>query len=128
MKARFAYVADYFVVRIVDVSDPSQPIQVGEIQLEGVWPKAVDVEVSDGVALVADSGNDFTFNQFVHVIDVSNPAVPRQRSRFRLDTTDIKAVDGLFYIADKNGGFRIYDPNTPCREPFEREIPVSHVD
>jgi hypothetical protein len=128
LEGAIAYVADSSVVRIVDVSDPSQPFQVGEIQLEGVWPKAVDVEVSDGVALVADSGNGATFYQFVHIIDVSNPMAPRQRSRLRIDTTDIKAVDGLFYIADRSGGFRIIDPNASCPERVVQEIPASHPD
>jgi len=123
-----AYIADSDILRIVDVSDPSHPIQIGEIQIEGVWPKAVDVAVSDGFALVADSGNGATFNQFVHVIDISNAAAPRHRTRFRVETTDIKAADGLFYIADKDGGFRIFDPNIRCRERFVQEIPASHVD
>lgn len=128
LKGTIAYIADYFVLRIVDVSDPSRPIQVGEIRLEGEWPRAADVAVSDGIALVADSGDGFTFRQFVHVIDVKNPAAPRQRSRLRIDTTDIETADGLFYIADKDGGFRIFDPNTLCREPHVREIPTSHID
>lgn len=122
------FIADQWDLRVVDVSNPSLPFQVGVIRLEGEWPKAIDVAVSDGVALVADSGGDFTFRQYVHVIDVSDPAAPRERTRFPLDTTDIKAADGLFYIADKDGGFRIYDPSTPCREVFVREIPVSHID
>jgi hypothetical protein len=128
LEGTIAYVADSHVLRIVDVSVPSQPVQVGEIRLEGEWPKAIDVAVSDGFAIVADSGNGATFNQFVHVIDISNPAAPRQRSRLRIDTTDLKVADGLFYIADQGGGFWIFDPNTLCREHFVHEIPASHVD
>lgn len=123
-----AYIADYFVLRIVDISDPSRPFQVGEIRLEGDWPKAIDVAVSGGIALVADSGGDVTYRQYVHVIDVSNPAAPRHRSRLPIDTRDIEAVGGLFYVADRNGGFRIIDPNTPCREPFVQEIPPPLAD
>jgi len=123
-----AYIADYFVLRIVDISDPSRPFQVGEIRLEGDWPKAIDVAVSGGIALVADSGGDVTYRQYVHVIDVSNPAAPRHRSRLPIDTKDIEAAGGLFYVADRNGGFRIIDPNTPCRELFVQEILPPLVD
>jgi hypothetical protein len=123
-----AFIADSGVVRIVDVSIPSQPLQIGVIQLNADWPTAVDVAVSDGVAFVADAGHDFVHQQYVHIIDVSDPEAPRQRSRLRIDTTDIKAADGLFYIADQAGGFQIIDPNTPCREPFVHELPASLPD
>lgn len=128
LEGAIAYVADSDLLRIVDVSVPSQPIQVGEIRIEGVWPEVIDVAVSDGFALVADSVHGVTFYQFVHVIDVSDPADPRHRTRFRVGTTDIKVADGLFYIADQDGGFRIFDPNTLCREHFVHEIPTSHID
>ena len=123
-----AFIAESGVLRIVDISSPSQPRQMGVIRLNAEWPTAVDVAVSGGVAFVVDAGHDFVHQQYVHIIDVSDPEAPRQRSRLQIDTTDIEAADGLFYIADQAGGFRIIDPNTPCREPFVHEIPASLPD
>ena len=123
-----AFIADSEVVRLVDISNPSQPRQIGAIRPNAEWPTLVDIAVSDGIALVADIGPGVRHRQYVHIIDVSSPQAPQQRSRLQIETTDIKAANGLFYIADKAGGFRIFDPNRQCREPYIFEFPQSVPD
>ena len=122
----FAYIADRGHLSVVDVSNPSLPIQVGELHIPSYGPKAIAVEGDTVLWSLLGSGGDH--RQYVHIIDVGNPAAPRRRSRLLIDTSSIEAANGLFYLADKDGGFRIIDPNGPCPAPFVQEIPVSHVD
>lgn len=121
-----AYVADRGRLSIVDVSIPSHPIHVGEIHIPSFGPKAIAVSGDTVLWSLLGWGSDH--RQYVHIIDVSNPAAPRRRSRLLIDTYSIEAANGLFYLADKDGGFRIIDLNGPCPAPFVQEIPVSHVD
>jgi hypothetical protein len=123
-----AYVADTQTVRVIDVSNPSQPRQIGVIRPDADWPTPVDVAVSHGVVLIADSGGDVVHEQYVHIIDVSDPEAPRQRARLRFHTADIVASDGLFFVADQAGGFRVIDPNPRCRRPADPGIQLSHPD
>lgn len=62
-----AYVANGRMLRILDISDPSTPVQVGAIDLGGVGA----VRVRDGYAYVAGR-SPYGFC----VVDVSNPAEP----------------------------------------------------
>jgi hypothetical protein len=60
-----AYVcADSSGLQIVDVSEPVQPVLLGELSSSG----AIDVSVEDGMAYVADWDEGFL------VIDVTDPA------------------------------------------------------
>jgi len=122
----FAYVADRGYLSIVDVSNPSHPIHVGEIHIPSFGPKAI--AVADDTVLWSLLGWGSDHRQFVHIIDVKNPEAPRRRSRLLIDTYSIEAANGLFYLADNDGGFRIIDPNGPCPAPFVQETPVSHID
>ena len=122
----FAYIADRGYLSIVDVSNPSLPIQVGEFHIPSHGPKAIAVAGNTVLWSLLGWGGDH--RQYVHFIDVSNPAAPRRRSRFLVDTYSIEAANGLFYLADQDGGFRIIDPKAPCPAPFVQEIPASHVD
>ena len=64
MVGGLAYVTDdSFGLRIIDVSNPAAPVELG-----GLFGPAADVEVVGGLAYVARGG--------LRIIDVSNPAVP----------------------------------------------------
>ncbi len=63
-----AYVADYHRgLRIIDVSNPAFPVELGGLRTPGY---AVDVEVVDGLAYLAE------YRSGLRIIDVSNPAFP----------------------------------------------------
>lgn len=117
------YLGDRQILRIVDATLPWQPREVGSLRLDAWWPSATDIAVADGVALVADTATGFLHQQYVHVIDVSDPTAPRQRARLTIDSLDIEAANGLFYVADRDGGFRIIDPNASCPQPFIHDTP-----
>jgi len=120
---RHVYLGNRQVLRIVDVTLPWQPREVGSIRLNAWWPSATDISVADGIALVADTATGFLHQQYVHVIDVSDPTAPRQRARLTIDSLDIEAANGLFYVADRDGGFRIIDPDAPCPQPYIHDTP-----
>ncbi len=126
VQASFAYIADRGYLSIVDVSNPSLPIQVGELHIPSYGPKAIAVAGDTVLWSLAGWGGDH--RQYVHIIDVHNPAAPRRRSRLLMDTYSIEAANGLFYIADKDGGFRIIDPSAPCHERVFSEIPPREID
>jgi hypothetical protein len=108
-----AYVADGDAgLRIIDVTNPSQPFQRGLFDTPGV---AFNVAVVGSLAYVAD------FDAGLRIIDVTNPSQPFQRGFF--DTPgfaiDVTVMGGLAYVADEESGLRIIDVTNPAR-PVER--------
>jgi hypothetical protein len=102
-----AYVADGAAgVQVVDVTDPLNPIIIGNVNTPGI---ATDIVLSGSTAYVADS--EFG----LQVIDVSVPTAPAIIGS--VDTpglaVDLAVVDTLVYIADSNQGLRIADVANP---------------
>jgi hypothetical protein len=103
-----AYVADDTSgLRVIDVSDPTSPVEIGLLDTPG---DAFDVEVVGDLAYVAD---DFGG---LRVIDVSNPAFPVELGA--LDTLgyayDVEVVGGLAYVAVRANGLRVIDVSNPA--------------
>jgi hypothetical protein len=114
----YAYVADGDAgLRVVDVSDPAAPAEVGSYDTPG---KAWDVVVASGpggtLAYVADldvSG----VNNGLRIIDVSDPAAPTQVGSYSAGgacwTWGVAVVDNYAYIANFGCGLRIVDVSDP---------------
>jgi hypothetical protein len=114
-----AYVVRYGDgLRIVDLSDPSAPAELGHAEValpdEEIWN---DVKLREGpggevFALVASS------RRGVVVLDVSDPAAPVEVTSFPPAPTNVHtlALDGdRAYLADVSlGGLRIYDVADPA--------------
>lgn len=104
----YAYVADGPAgVRIIDVSDPSTPTEVGSCDTPG---RARDVVVAGSHAYVAD------YDGGLRVLDVSDPAAPGE---IGFCATSGKALDvavsgGYAYVADWDGGLRVIDVSSPA--------------
>ena len=101
MVGTFAYVADNLSgLRVIDVSNPALPSEVGSIDTPGT---ARSVSVVGGLAYVADGAEGF------RVIDVSNPAVPVEIAS--IDTPSlangVSVVGDLAYVADTVSGLRV---------------------
>jgi len=126
IQGSFAYVAQGGYLTIVDVSNPSLPIQVGELHIPSFGTKAIAV-AGDTVFWSLLGWRD-DYRQYVHIIDVHDQAAPRRRSRLLIDTYSIEATNGLFYVADMDGGFRIIDPTAPCQELVVPEITPPEID
>lgn len=105
----YAYVAngDEGGLRVVDVSTPSNPSEVGSCDTPG---EALSVHISGTVALVADGGSG------LQVIDVSTPDNPAGIGSY--DTSTGYARDVYFsgdnaYVADSGNGLVIVDVSDP---------------
>jgi hypothetical protein len=104
----YAYIADGpGGILVVDLTplwddDPeSQPSVVGKWDTDG---NARSVDFSDGLLYVADG------NRGIKVIDVSAPDRPVQTASARTEyAVNIKVENGHIFLADGDGGFRIYD-------------------
>jgi len=104
VSGKFAYLVDFeryglrlsrFVFRVIDVSNPSTPIQVSELRDIGETPDCAepDIEVSDEFVYVASCN--------LTVVDVSNPAMPVVVALLPdiYFTASIEVVDGYLYAA-----------------------------
>jgi hypothetical protein len=110
-----AYVADAddlsgnSSLRIVDVSDPAAPAELGALAIPDHMG---DVEVVGGLAYVA------AFSSGFRIIDVSDPAAPVERGAlgtFESTVGEIDVVGGLAYVTESTPSFlRIIDVSDPA--------------
>jgi len=95
----YAYVADGRGLRVVDISDPTNPAEVGFYDTPGY---AYDVAVAGGYAYVADGRG-------LRVVDVSDPSNPTEVGFYDTpgSAADVAVAGGYAYVADWNGGLLI---------------------
>ena len=114
IKDDYAYVATASegAMYVINVADPFSPYQVSKFQADGI---AVDVVLNGNYATLGtfeDSSNCYT------VIDVSDPADPRQASAMSIQSLEcgsprqMVALDNYVYSADEFG-LGIYDLSNP---------------
>jgi hypothetical protein len=101
---QYAFIAcAYAGLLIIDISDPSDPIEVGHFDMTN----ATCVQVSDKYAYVADLG--------LRILDVSDPSSPKEVGYY--DTPGVafgvQIVDNYAYIADDWCGLRVVDISDP---------------
>ena len=99
-------------LRIVDVSDPSNPVEVGALDTSGFFPGGLSV--SDGLAFVSGNfvGDSGDFVGALRILDVSDPTAPvevgalstpdRAASFLLFDDqgASVFVSNGLFFFAD----------------------------
>jgi hypothetical protein len=95
------YTTDPF--RVIDVSDPANPVEIAATSPPVEFGDAVTVE--NGLAY---SGG---FDQRLRVVDVSDPAAPFQLAGIDMPdyVQDIAVANGLVYVASYQSGLRIID-------------------
>ena len=108
----YAYVADGGAgLRIIDVSNPSNPFEVGYYDTPSA---AGGVAVANSYAYVAD------YLAGLRIIDVSNPRNPFEVGYY--DTPGyaygVALANNYAYVADEGAGLRIIDVSNP-RNPYE---------
>ena len=108
----YAYVAcSYSGLRIVNVANPSVPVEVGFYQTPG---QSYGVAVAGSYAYVADGTSG------LRIVNISNPAAPFEAGFY--DTPGFAlgvAVSGNYaYVADGGFGLRIVNIANPAA-PFE---------
>ncbi|MCL6432257.1 MAG: hypothetical protein K6V36_15585, partial [Anaerolineae bacterium] len=105
----YAYVAAHSAgLRVIDVSNPASPTEVGFCATPGY---AYDVAVAGRYAYVADG------DAGLRVVDVSNPSSPTEiGSCDTPGTCEGVAVAGSYaFVADGDAGLRIIDVSNPSR-------------
>jgi len=106
-----AFVATENGLDLVDVTDPSSPIEVGSIDRPWV---ASDLVIEGDFAYVTapESG--------LWIIDVSDPAQPVEVSSWvaTWKAHDLEVADGFAFVADGDGGLRVIDVTNPA-DPTE---------
>ncbi|MBZ0266300.1 T9SS type A sorting domain-containing protein [bacterium] len=89
-------------MRILDISDPSQPVEIGFSQLTN---EAYHFSKSGNNLFVSDLEGSFG------IVDVSDPANPE--AIYRDETlnivTDIKTIESTAFVASLGGGLTIFD-------------------
>lgn len=91
----YAYIAIYYGLQIVDISEPNNPIIVGTYNTPN---PAQSVEIEGNYAYIAD-----TFG--IQVVDVSNPTTPTEVGYYKYlrQASDVAIVDDYLYVADGDG-------------------------
>ncbi len=129
-KNEMLYIAEGRIgLRILDVSDPSNPQQVGFYDTPG---SAMDVFVSGDYAYVADSVR-------LIILDISDPSNPQEVASYNtpgvvrnvfVDSYNGAVVGSYAYVADGNSGLIIMDvsdPSNPQEVAFYRNRYVNAV-
>ena len=119
-------------LRVVDTTDISAPIEVGHLDTGGT---VVDVAVHGQHAFIVE-GDELpgptSAEQGLRVIDISNPALPREvGSLFTPGQARSIVVRGdIAFIADGTEGLRVIDISSPTspREIGSQNTPGSAVD
>ena len=118
-EGQYAYLVDDLEgLRVFDISNPSQPQQVGLMPTSvGGFEFAVHemkergLYLADGKLYIPDQRYGLT------VVDVSNPSSPARIGQYVSPIPDvltgIKVIDDLAYIISRSGGFRVLDVSDP---------------
>ena len=105
----YTYVTDGSTLHIIDVSSPSEPVEVGIYQPPG---GVFRIEVVGSYAYITGYGSGF------RIIDVSDPANPVEVGSMDIPwTIDVAVVDHYAYVTDIST-LRIIDVSIPS-EPNE---------
>jgi hypothetical protein len=106
-------------LRIIDVSNPARPREVGSLDTPG---QARGVALSGNVAYIADGEGG------LRVVDVSNPAAPREHSSLGdCCATDVAVSGNLVYLATY-AAVRVIDMSNPASPQSRASFPLPPVD
>ncbi|MEZ4648204.1 MAG: hypothetical protein R3E97_05345 [Candidatus Eisenbacteria bacterium] len=90
-------------LRILDISDPDNPVTVGTLNTPG---RATKVVVEGDLAYIID-------NPGLRIVDVSNPANPFQRGAVGIGNTDVAVADGYAYVTSPLHDVTVVDVGNP---------------
>ncbi len=98
-----AYVADDLSLRIIDVSEPSQPTEVGFYPADSC--SIGSVQVRDSYAYLG------TWGRGLIILNITNPAAPLEAGECPTDggATDVAVSGGIACVSDYNMGVRVID-------------------
>jgi hypothetical protein len=111
-QGNYAYVAEGFSLRILDMSNPSAPVSLSSVLVPDI---VAGVYVAGNYAYVADR------KAGLRIIDVSNPSAPFEAGFYNTpgDAMGVCTSGNYAYVADYGSGLRIInisDPANPVEE------------
>jgi len=97
-----AYVADNEYIRVLDVSNPASPSEIGKLDIQG---SAYEVEIEGSVAYVANG------NSGVAAVDISNPSSLSVIGEFNTPGFSYKLhkEENILFAADASAGLLIFE-------------------
>ena len=109
-----AYVADASGLLVVDVSDPTNPVEIGRLDAAAV---VTGVAVEGDLAYLTEGRYPTYDFDGLRVIDVSNPAAPVELGSLPTPSPalDVQVMGGLAYVttAEAESGLRVIDVSDP---------------
>ncbi|ANM31237.1 hypothetical protein ABI59_19150 [Acidobacteria bacterium Mor1] len=104
------YAGNFETFTSIDVSNPADPQTLATLDFFYVQ----GIRIYDDLAYVAGGRG-------LRIVDIGDPANPTliAEGRNPIVTEDVAVEEGIAYVADGNGGFRIFDVNHP-RQPAVR--------
>ena len=107
VSGNYAYVADHYSMRIINISNPASPSEVGNYDTPG-YASGVAVSGNYAYVVVQESG--------LRIINISNPASPSEVGY--CDTPgyafDVAVSGNYAYVADWDSGLRIINISNPA--------------
>jgi hypothetical protein len=99
----YAYIHDFDSLRIIDISDLNNVVEVGTAFTNGSWDGTAFVEGNFAYVNCESNG--------IKMFDVTDKTAPMEVGHWDGVATarNIFALNGLAYVAEKEGGFSIYD-------------------
>jgi len=115
VSGNYAYVGQGQDLVVLDVSNPSQLLELGRIYTLGL---VYDIKISGSYAYVADE------NTGLVIADISNPAAPIFTGSYNTagDARGVAVSGSYAYVADGNNSLVIIDISNPsaCNYPVLR--------
>ena len=93
----YAYITNNDGLMVIDVSNPRNPVKVGELLCGG----AFGIDVSNNLVYIASVSNGMI------IADISNPTNPVQVGQYTGGAYRIAISGSIAYVGDFNGGFTI---------------------
>lgn len=120
---------DFNVLRILDISNPIQPKEIGNIETSY---KVIDIEVSDHYAYVLEQDlyNDYG-NEGLSIINIENPYSPIKVGFYPFNSSDyepaLSVKDYYLYLVSANG-LDIIDVSDPTNPYSVGNVNITNID
>jgi len=111
VSGNYAYVGQGQDLVVLDISNPSQPLELGRIITLGL---IYDIKISDNYAYVADHKNGLV------IVDIRNPAAPTLTGSYDIAgyAWDVAVSGSYAYVAAGYYGLVIIDISDPAAPTF----------
>jgi hypothetical protein len=106
-----AYIANGELgIRVLDVSNPAAPVEIGALDTPGEMVGAIVIEVVGEIAYLAD------YEAGLRVIDISDPTAPVELGAANTpgNARDVTVAGEIAYVATGASGLRIIDVSNPA--------------